>query len=218
MVTEVDGLDTIRLLYLYPKEIRPRLIEEMASNPKIACYFDLSLQHASQTLLRAMKRPGGAERYLESDRFDQVGRTGSGAAIELHRRVSGRDRRPGRGAGRVSRSWPNSTGPGSFPTRPRRARRRRSSVVGSSRTRFRLDSATSRGSRRTSLPPAIFPRSDRFGGSWSTRSKMGFWLVAPIARLRKSTGSSPSIKGEPGQWLEVEIVSALGPDLEAVAR
>ena len=65
MVSAVPGLGLLRLLYLYPKEIRPRLIEEMTTNGKVAAYFDLSLQHSSQRLLRAMKRPGGEERYLE---------------------------------------------------------------------------------------------------------------------------------------------------------
>lgn len=63
--SDVDGLDRLRLLYLYPKEIRPGLIEEIATNPKVATYFDLSLQHASVDLLRMMKRPGGAERYVD---------------------------------------------------------------------------------------------------------------------------------------------------------
>ena len=63
--SDVDGLDRLRLLYLYPKEIRPALIDEVAANPTIATYFDLSLQHSSVELLRAMKRPGGAERYLD---------------------------------------------------------------------------------------------------------------------------------------------------------
>ncbi len=63
--SDVDGLDVLRLLYLYPKEIRPALIAEIAENPKIATYFDLSLQHASVELLRAMRRPGGAERYVD---------------------------------------------------------------------------------------------------------------------------------------------------------
>jgi MiaB/RimO family radical SAM methylthiotransferase len=62
-VSEVDGVETVRLLYLYPKEIRPALITEMASNPVVASYFDLSLQHASGRLLRGMKRPGDGERY-----------------------------------------------------------------------------------------------------------------------------------------------------------
>ncbi|MGH9896712.1 MAG: MiaB/RimO family radical SAM methylthiotransferase, partial [bacterium] len=64
-VSAVPGLRTVRLLYLYPKEIRPRLVEEIVTNPKVATYFDLSLQHSSQRLLRAMKRPGNGERYRE---------------------------------------------------------------------------------------------------------------------------------------------------------
>jgi ribosomal protein S12 methylthiotransferase RimO len=64
-VSDVDGLRRLRLYYLYPREIRPNLIEEMAGNPRIADYFDLSLQHASQHLLRAMKRSGSGERHLE---------------------------------------------------------------------------------------------------------------------------------------------------------
>lgn len=65
MVSAVPGVRMLRLLYLYPKEIRPRLIEELTTNPVVAPYFDLSLQHSSTRLLRAMKRPGGAERYLQ---------------------------------------------------------------------------------------------------------------------------------------------------------
>ncbi len=63
-LSDVDGLRRMRLLYLYPKEIRPALIEEMTGNPLIASYFDLSLQHAARDLLRAMKRPGDGERHL----------------------------------------------------------------------------------------------------------------------------------------------------------
>ena len=37
----------------------------MAGNPRIADYFDLSLQHASAQLLRAMKRPGSGTKHLE---------------------------------------------------------------------------------------------------------------------------------------------------------
>jgi ribosomal protein S12 methylthiotransferase len=63
-VSDVEGLDTIRLLYLHPREIREALLEEMASNPVVAPYFDLSLQHVSKTLLRGMKRPGNTEKHL----------------------------------------------------------------------------------------------------------------------------------------------------------
>ncbi|MEX1004447.1 MAG: 30S ribosomal protein S12 methylthiotransferase RimO [Acidimicrobiia bacterium] len=78
-VTDVEGLDRIRLLYLYPKEIRDSLIAEMASNPVIASYFDLSLQHASQRLLRAMRRPGSGDRYR--DLIDQIRAADAGATL-----------------------------------------------------------------------------------------------------------------------------------------
>jgi ribosomal protein S12 methylthiotransferase RimO len=62
-ISAVEGLRRLRLFYLYPKEIRPALIEEMAANPRIADYFDLSLQHSSPTLLRAMRRAGSGDAH-----------------------------------------------------------------------------------------------------------------------------------------------------------
>jgi ribosomal protein S12 methylthiotransferase len=64
LLSGIEGLDRLRLLYLYPKEIRPALIEEIAGNPVVAPYFDLSLQHASGGLLKTMKRPGDGARHL----------------------------------------------------------------------------------------------------------------------------------------------------------
>jgi len=64
LVTAIEGVSQVRLLYLYPKEIRPQLVAEICQNPKVATYFDLSLQHASQALLRSMKRPGDGDRFL----------------------------------------------------------------------------------------------------------------------------------------------------------
>ncbi|MFW2383782.1 MAG: radical SAM protein, partial [Acidimicrobiales bacterium] len=49
----------------YPREIRPELIETMASLPTVVDYFDLSLQHVSPGLLRAMKRPGSGDGHLD---------------------------------------------------------------------------------------------------------------------------------------------------------
>ena len=63
-VADVEGLGRLRLYYLYPREIRPRLIELMASHAVIADYFDLSLQHASAKLLRSMRRPGSGDKHL----------------------------------------------------------------------------------------------------------------------------------------------------------
>ena len=64
-LAEIDGLSWIRVSYLQPAEIRPSLIEVMASTPKVVPYFDLSFQHASPRVLRRMRRFGGAESFLE---------------------------------------------------------------------------------------------------------------------------------------------------------
>ncbi|HYT26575.1 MAG TPA: 30S ribosomal protein S12 methylthiotransferase RimO, partial [Actinomycetota bacterium] len=60
----VDGLRRIRLQYLQPDELTPGLLEEMAANPVVCSYFDLSLQHASAPVLRRMRRGGSREAFL----------------------------------------------------------------------------------------------------------------------------------------------------------
>jgi ribosomal protein S12 methylthiotransferase len=62
---EIDGIEWIRLLYLYPATIDPELIAAMAELPKVCKYIDMPLQHAHPDVLRAMLRPGNGERYLE---------------------------------------------------------------------------------------------------------------------------------------------------------
>ncbi len=64
-VVAVDDLERVRLLYLYPSEIRRPLIERIAGYESVASYFDLSLQHADSELLRAMGRVGGIDRYRD---------------------------------------------------------------------------------------------------------------------------------------------------------
>ncbi|MEN8040927.1 MAG: 30S ribosomal protein S12 methylthiotransferase RimO [Actinomycetota bacterium] len=61
----VEGLGRLRLYYLYPREIRQGLIDVMAGHNTIADYFDLSLQHASERLLRSMRRPGSGTKHLD---------------------------------------------------------------------------------------------------------------------------------------------------------
>ncbi len=62
---EVDGIERIRVSYLQPAETRLTLIEAMAAIPAVANYFDLSFQHASEPLLRRMRRFGGTDSFLE---------------------------------------------------------------------------------------------------------------------------------------------------------
>jgi ribosomal protein S12 methylthiotransferase RimO len=63
-LSEVDGLDWIRVSYLQPAEMRPTLVEAIATLDKVVPYFDLSFQHASGPLLRRMRRFGDAESFL----------------------------------------------------------------------------------------------------------------------------------------------------------
>ncbi|MGZ8764073.1 MAG: 30S ribosomal protein S12 methylthiotransferase RimO [Acidimicrobiia bacterium] len=59
------GLARIRLLYLYPSEVRNPLVATMLELPTVVPYFDLSLQHASAPLMRRMKRWGDGDRFLD---------------------------------------------------------------------------------------------------------------------------------------------------------
>ncbi len=61
----IDGLEWIRLLYLYPATVDSELIDAMAELPKLCKYMDMPLQHVSPPVLRAMLRPSNGERYLE---------------------------------------------------------------------------------------------------------------------------------------------------------
>jgi ribosomal protein S12 methylthiotransferase len=59
----IDGLEWIRLLYLYPTTIDDATLEAMAECEKVCKYIDLPLQHASNPVLKRMKRPGTRSKY-----------------------------------------------------------------------------------------------------------------------------------------------------------
>jgi ribosomal protein S12 methylthiotransferase len=59
----VDGLEWIRLLYLYPTTIDEDTLAAMAECGKVCKYIDLPLQHASNDVLKRMKRPGTRQSY-----------------------------------------------------------------------------------------------------------------------------------------------------------
>jgi ribosomal protein S12 methylthiotransferase RimO len=64
-LAKVGNIARVRVSYLQPAEVRPGLIEVMASTPGVAPYFDLSFQHASGPVLRRMRRFGDRERFTE---------------------------------------------------------------------------------------------------------------------------------------------------------
>lgn len=59
------GVERIRLSYLQPAEMRPGLVAAIAGTPAVADYFDLSFQHASNSVLRRMRRFGGTRDFLD---------------------------------------------------------------------------------------------------------------------------------------------------------
>jgi len=66
----VEGIERVRVSYLQPAEIRMDLLDVMASTPGVVPYFDISFQHASEPLLRRMRRFGSRDAFLEL--IDQV--------------------------------------------------------------------------------------------------------------------------------------------------
>ena len=57
-LADIEGVDWIRLHYLYPEEIDDALIDEIAKNDKIVKYLDIPIQHINDTILRRMNRRG----------------------------------------------------------------------------------------------------------------------------------------------------------------
>lgn len=55
-LTQVEGLEWIRLLYLYPDGITPEMVQLFKHNPKLIPYFDMPLQHINNDVLKSMNR------------------------------------------------------------------------------------------------------------------------------------------------------------------
>lgn len=65
-LAQIEELRWIRFLYAYPNKITGKLLETIGSHEKICSYMDVPLQHASPSVLKRMKRGGGAEVFLRS--------------------------------------------------------------------------------------------------------------------------------------------------------
>ena len=60
-LSEIQGIEWIRFLYSYPEGITDELIKVVANNDKIAKYFDIPIQHISNTVLKRMNRKTSKE-------------------------------------------------------------------------------------------------------------------------------------------------------------
>ncbi len=55
-LSQIESLKWIRVLYVYPEEIYPELIEVIKENPKVCHYLDIPIQHSEDAVLRRMGR------------------------------------------------------------------------------------------------------------------------------------------------------------------
>ncbi len=76
---QIEGIEWIRLLYLYPGQVQDELIEYLADDNKTLNYFDLPLQHVSSEILARMKRLIDKNGIVEL--VNKIRHTGSSAVI-----------------------------------------------------------------------------------------------------------------------------------------
>lgn len=69
-LSKIPGIVMIRILYLYPDEITDELLVEMKINPLVAKYFDIPIQHVSDSVLRRMNRRSRKEDIIRL--FNQI--------------------------------------------------------------------------------------------------------------------------------------------------
>lgn len=64
-VEQIEGVKSARILYLYPTTTSNALIERIIASPLFHNYFDMPIQHISDSMLKRMKRGAGRERIIE---------------------------------------------------------------------------------------------------------------------------------------------------------
>ena len=77
-LAHTDGIEWVRVMYTYPTHISDGFLDVLAEEPKAVKYLDMPLQHASQNVLKLMKRGGNRaslERLIERvrDRVPGIG-------------------------------------------------------------------------------------------------------------------------------------------------
>lgn len=217
LVSSVDGVEAVRLLYLYPKEIRPELIEEMTANQRVASYFDLSLQHASQPLLRAMKRPGNGDRFLdligEVRSADPEAALRSSFIVGFPEETDDQVEELAAFLEAAQLDWA-----GFFPYSPEEG-------TPAAELEGRIDQEIV-GERQRYLQAIQeeITAERNLAEVGQTRRVLIDQIEDGIV-VGRSYRQAPEIdgvitidQGQPGEWLEVEISGAVGPDLEALVR
>ncbi len=114
---EVEGVEWIRLMYLYPMHFTDELVDHLAGATKVLPYLDLPLQHVNDKILRRMNR---RVTRAETERLvDRLRERIEGLVLRttMITGFSGRDRGAVRGVGRVRPCSGVSSGWGCLPIR-----------------------------------------------------------------------------------------------------
>jgi len=64
-LAQIENLQWVRFLYAYPNRVTQKLLDTLASHPRIARYLDMPLQHASRNVLARMKRGSHGDAFLK---------------------------------------------------------------------------------------------------------------------------------------------------------
>src|SRR5262249_3731494 len=75
----IENAGWVRVLYVYPNKITPRLLDTMAAHDALCKYIDVPLQHSSAPVLGRMKRGGSGEIFLRL--LERIRRTIPGVAL-----------------------------------------------------------------------------------------------------------------------------------------
>jgi ribosomal protein S12 methylthiotransferase len=78
-LAQIEDLIWVRFLYVYPNMMSDRLLDVVASSDKICKYIDMPLQHASESLLKAMRR--GGNRASLSKTIERIRKAIPGATL-----------------------------------------------------------------------------------------------------------------------------------------
>ena len=66
LISGIDGIRIIRILYCYAEGITEELIHEMRDNPKVAHYIEMPIQHSNDAVLKRMNRRDTKQKITKS--------------------------------------------------------------------------------------------------------------------------------------------------------
>jgi ribosomal protein S12 methylthiotransferase len=78
-IADIPGIEWVRLMYAYPAQFPPDLLDVIAGHPRVCRYLDMPVQHAADSMLKSMRR--GISRKSLIDLIDRIRSTGADIAL-----------------------------------------------------------------------------------------------------------------------------------------